>query len=157
MISPVSKIAYCASRTCRFRKPIDVRALLEKGLDELGYRDRIGLVETECLISCFQGPSIMLLPGGKVFQVLSEERFTETLKGLISEPQLPTLPPPGEPRIEQDIPGIEHIDFFAKQRLIVLRNRGHIDAESIEEYIAHDGYLALYKALTAMTISWRAP
>ncbi|MBK7552888.1 MAG: hypothetical protein IPI61_15165 [Syntrophaceae bacterium] len=28
----------------------------------------------------------------------------------------------------------------------MLRNRGHIDAESIEEYIAHDGYLALHKA-----------
>jgi len=44
MISSVSKIAYCASRTCKFRKPIDVRALLEKALDELGYRDRIGRV-----------------------------------------------------------------------------------------------------------------
>ncbi len=151
MISSVSKIAYCASRKCKFRKPIDVRSLLEKALDELGYRGRIGLVETDCLISCFQGPSIMFLPGGKVFQVLSEEHFTETLKGFFASLQHPTSPLLSEPRTEKEIPGIEHLDFFAKQKLIVLRNRGHIDAEAIEEYIAHDGYLALYKALTAMT------
>jgi NADH:ubiquinone oxidoreductase subunit F (NADH-binding)/NAD-dependent dihydropyrimidine dehydrogenase PreA subunit len=151
MISSVSKIAYCASRKCKFRKPIDVRSLLEKALDELGYRGRIGLVETDCLISCFQGPSIMFLPGGKVFQVLSEEHFTETLKGFFASLQHPTSPLLSEPRTEKEIPGIEHLDFFAKQKLIVLRNRGHIDAESIEEYIAHDGYLALYKTLTAMT------
>jgi len=151
MISSVSKIAYCASRKCKFRKPIDVRSLLERALDELGYRGRIGLVETDCLISCFQGPSIMFLPGGKVFQVLSEEHFTETLKGFFASLQHPTSPLLSEPRTEKEIPGIEHLDFFAKQKLIVLRNRGHIDAEAIEEYIAHDGYLALYKTLTAMT------
>jgi len=42
------------------------------------------------------------------------------------------------------------IDFFRHQRLIVLRNRGRIDPEKIEEYIAYDGYEALGKALTSM-------
>jgi len=41
--------------------------------------------------------------------------------------------------------------FFAKQQLIVLRNRGLIDPEHIDEYIAKDGYRALAKALTEMT------
>ena len=40
----------------------------------------------------------------------------------------------------------------AEQR-IVLRRAGVIDPESIEEYIAHDGYEALGKALTTMTPS----
>jgi len=151
MIASVSRIAYCASSKCKFRKHIDMKELLKKTLDELGYGERIPLVETECLISCHQGPSIMFLPGGKVFQVRTEENFTETLKGFFSALQHPTSPLLSEPRTAKEIPGIEHVDFFAKQKLIVLRNRGHIDAESIEEYIAHDGYLALYKALTALT------
>jgi len=151
MISSVSRIAYCRGSDCKFRRHIDVRSLLQKALDEMGYRDRIGLVETECLISCYQGPSIMFLPGGKVFQVLTEEHFTEDLKGFMASLQHPTSPLLNEPRSDREIPGIEHLDFFAKQKLVVLRNRGHIDAESVEEYIAHDGYLALYKALTAMT------
>ncbi|MDI9570446.1 MAG: NADH-quinone oxidoreductase subunit NuoF [Pseudomonadota bacterium] len=151
MISSVSRIAYCASTTCKFRKPIDVRGLLTRTLEELGYAERIGLVETECLISCHQGPSIMFLPGGKVFQVRTEENFTETLQGFFAALQHPTSPLLSEPRTKKEIPGIESVDFFAKQRLIVLRNRGHIDGESIEEYIAHDGYLGLYKALTSLT------
>jgi len=40
--------------------------------------------------------------------------------------------------------------FFASQTKIVLENMGKIDAESIEEYIAADGYEALAKALTEM-------
>jgi len=151
MISSVRKIAYCADRGCKFRRQINVRALLEKALDEMGYRERIGLVETKCLISCYQGPSIMFLPSGKVFQILSQENFTETFKDFIHALQHPTLPLLSERPVEKEIPEIERHNFFSKQKLIVLRNRGHIDAESIEEYIAHDGYLALYKAMTAMT------
>ncbi|MCX6569624.1 MAG: 4Fe-4S binding protein [Candidatus Aminicenantes bacterium] len=43
------------------------------------------------------------------------------------------------------------IEFFKHQRLIVLRNRGRIDPEKIEEYIAYDGYEAAAKALASMT------
>ncbi len=40
--------------------------------------------------------------------------------------------------------------FFKPQRFIVLRNRGLIDAENIDDYIAQDGYKALAKVLTQM-------
>ena len=46
---------------------------------------------------------------------------------------------------------MKDIPFFGLQVLRVLRNRGLIDPESIEEYIAKDGYVALHKALTQMT------
>ena len=41
--------------------------------------------------------------------------------------------------------------FYAKQKRVALRNCGVINPESIEEYIAMDGYAALGKALTEMT------
>ncbi len=43
------------------------------------------------------------------------------------------------------------IPFFRLQVPRVLRNRGMIDPESIEDYIARGGYEGLYKALTQMT------
>ena len=43
------------------------------------------------------------------------------------------------------------IPFFANQLLWVMRNRGAIDAEKIDEYIAADGYAAAAKALTRMS------
>ena len=41
--------------------------------------------------------------------------------------------------------------FFARQHFLVLRHRGKIDPENIEDYIAQDGYSALAKVLTSMT------
>ena len=56
--------------------------------------------------------------------------------------------PPAE---KEPIPKMKDIEFFKHQRLIVLRNRGRIDPEKIDEYIAFDGYEGLAKALTEMT------
>ena len=56
--------------------------------------------------------------------------------------------PPGE---ELPIPKMRDIPFFKGQRLIALRNRGLIDPDNIEEYIANDGYKALAKVLGSMS------
>lgn len=47
-------------------------------------------------------------------------------------------------------PTQEEIPFYKKQTRVVLENCGHIDAENIQEYIAHGGYLAAAKALASM-------
>ena len=56
-----------------------------------------------------------------------------------------------EPTTEAIIPTMQDIPFFALQELRVLKNRGLIDPEKIEEYIARDGYAGMAKALTEMT------
>lgn len=45
----------------------------------------------------------------------------------------------------------EEIPFYKKQTRLVLENCGHIDAEHIDEAIAHNGYQALAKVLFEMT------
>ncbi|MCK4756233.1 NADH-quinone oxidoreductase subunit NuoF [candidate division WOR-3 bacterium] len=52
---------------------------------------------------------------------------------------------------EQPVPKLMDIGFFKHQRLIVLKNRGRLDPENIDEYIAFDGYRTLEKALAKMT------
>jgi len=42
-------------------------------------------------------------------------------------------------------------DYLARQRKLVLANCGVIDPESIEDYLARDGYAALRRAVTAMS------
>jgi NADH:ubiquinone oxidoreductase subunit F (NADH-binding)/Pyruvate/2-oxoacid:ferredoxin oxidoreductase delta subunit len=56
--------------------------------------------------------------------------------------------PPAE---KLPVPALKDIPFFAKQKLLVLRNRGLVDPERIEDYIGVGGYSALVKALTEMT------
>jgi len=55
------------------------------------------------------------------------------------------------PQAESPIPKMNDIPFFGKQQLIALYNRGVIDPENIDEYIARDGYQGLAKVLTEMT------
>ena len=51
----------------------------------------------------------------------------------------------------QPIYNLDDSTFMKKQVRIAMRNCGVIDPESIDEYIARDGYQALHKALTSMT------
>jgi NADH-quinone oxidoreductase subunit F len=53
--------------------------------------------------------------------------------------------------VAETTPHIRQIPFFGMQNLIVMRNRGVIQAESIEAYIAQDGYFAAAKALYQFT------
>ncbi|MBQ9557445.1 MAG: NADH-quinone oxidoreductase subunit F, partial [Clostridia bacterium] len=52
--------------------------------------------------------------------------------------------------IREDI-ALKDTAFYRSQERVVLRNCGVIDPESIDEYIAMDGYAALGKVLTGMT------
>ncbi|MBQ7043486.1 MAG: NADH-quinone oxidoreductase subunit NuoF, partial [Clostridia bacterium] len=52
---------------------------------------------------------------------------------------------------QDEIKPLNETNFYKKQNRIALRNCGVIDPESIEEYIAMDGYQALAKCLTEMT------
>ncbi|HPG37766.1 MAG TPA: NADH-quinone oxidoreductase subunit NuoF [bacterium] len=51
----------------------------------------------------------------------------------------------------QNVPRIDKIPFFIKQKKVVLENCGVIDPESIDQYISKGGYRAVVKALTKMT------
>jgi NADH-quinone oxidoreductase subunit F len=52
----------------------------------------------------------------------------------------------GEP-----LPDTAHIPFYAKQERTTLKLCGMIDAQDIDEYIAHDGYTMARKAVLDMT------
>ncbi len=56
-----------------------------------------------------------------------------------------------EPIPAENLPQYSEMPFYSKQVRIALRNCGTIDPESIESYIANDGYRALQKALSEMT------
>jgi len=57
----------------------------------------------------------------------------------------------GNPVTEWVVPQEELASLLAKQKRVVLRNCGIIDPESLEDYLAADGYKALEKALNSMS------
>jgi NADH-quinone oxidoreductase subunit F len=110
-------------------------------------------VEAKCVGChgfCERGPIVVVEPGGTLYQKVEEpdvgEIFRETvLGGRVIERLLYTDPSSGASAATAD-----KIPFYRAQKRIVLALNGRIDPTSIEDYIAHGGYAALAKALTAM-------
>jgi NADH-quinone oxidoreductase subunit F/NAD(P)H dehydrogenase (quinone)/NADP-reducing hydrogenase subunit HndC len=55
------------------------------------------------------------------------------------------------PKSIDQVPAEKDVPFFAPQLFWAMRNRGRIDPESIDEYIAQDGYFALANALNELS------
>jgi NADH:ubiquinone oxidoreductase subunit F (NADH-binding)/(2Fe-2S) ferredoxin/NAD-dependent dihydropyrimidine dehydrogenase PreA subunit len=141
----------CAGTGCVSNNSFKVKSALEKELNRLGLLEEIQVITTGCNGFCANGPIVVVKPEGIFYQLLKEEDIPHLveehfLKGRPVE-TLMYSPAKGEP----PIPKMSDIPFFGKQQLIALANRGLIDPENIDEYIARGGYKALAKALSEMT------
>lgn len=144
-------IMLCAGTGCVSNGAFRIKEIFERELNKHDLQDEVGVVMTGCNGFCAQGPVAVVRPDDIFYQLLSEDDIAHLveehfLKGRPVKKLMYT--PPAE---EFPVPKMSDIGFFSKQRLIALRNRGMIDPEQIDEYIARDGYTALAKALTAMT------
>ncbi|HUT84319.1 MAG TPA: NADH-ubiquinone oxidoreductase-F iron-sulfur binding region domain-containing protein, partial [Thermodesulfobacteriota bacterium] len=146
-----SHILLCGGTGCRASGSLAVKNALTEELAKKNLSDEIKIVETGCNGFCAMGPIMVVYPEGIIYMLvqpndipeLVEEHF---IKGRPLERLLYK-----EPATEEVIPTMHEIPFFAHQELRVLRNRGLIDPEMIDEYIARDGYAGMAKALTEMT------
>ena len=145
-----SQVMLCFGTGCIASGSGAVKKALEEELTGRNLQEEIEIVLTGCNGFCALGPVMVVYPEG-IFYVqvkpediphLVEEHF---LKGRPVERLMYK-----EPIEKTPVPLMRDIEFFKHQRIIALRNRGLIDAESIDEYIARDGYLALSKALKSM-------
>lgn len=141
----------CTCTNCISNGALQVKDALEKEIKKQHLEGDVKVVPTGASGLCVKGPILVVQPEGIFYQLLT----VEAVPHLVEEHFLKGRPvkslmyvPPGE---EAPIPNIRDIPFFKNQRLIALRNRGLIDPDEIEEYIARDGYRALAKALTSMT------
>jgi len=141
----------CAGTGCVSCDSFKVKEALEKEIKKRKLDEEVLIIATGCNGFCERGPILMVHPDGIFYQQLK----VKDIPYLVEEHILKGRPvkkfmyvPPAD---KQPVPKMKDIEFFKHQRLIVLRNRGRIDPEKIEEYIAFDGYEALGKALSAMT------
>lgn len=140
---------------------------------EKGKQKNIAIITSGCMGLCSREPLITMEIFGQepiIYQYMDEEKALEVFKKHIlggkvlaayalvrgKEEQIKERIKydgalPDEIVLDKSIPGIEEIPFFANQELRVLRNRGIIDPEKIEDYIARDGYMGMAKALIKMS------
>jgi NADH-quinone oxidoreductase subunit F len=140
----------CAGTACVSNKSFKIKEILEEELKKQALDKEVLVVMTGCNGFCAVGPVMTVMPEGIFYHTLTEDVIPylveeHFLKGRPAKKLMFT-----PPREEIVIPKMMDIGFFSRQTLIALRNRGLIDPEIIDEYIARDGYRALAKALSEM-------
>ncbi len=117
-----------------------------------GLDREVKVVRTGCFGLCEAGPVVIVYPEGTFYSRVGKDDVDvivaeHLLKGRIVHHLVYKDKAKGD---VSDL-SLDNIEFYKKQKRIALRNCGVIDPESIDEYIAFDGYKALGKALTEMT------
>ncbi len=146
------QILVCGSTGCTSSGSMKVFEALNDELKKQGLDKEILVVRTGCFGLCALGPIVIVYPEGTFYAQATPEGIVRivdehlkngnVVKDLLYKETVHT---------DGSIIPLSETNFYKKQMRIALRNCGVIDPEDIDEYIATDGYQALYKVLTSMT------
>ena len=146
-----ANVMVCAGTGCVSNHSMEIKQALKEEIQKQGLMNEVQVVTTGCNGFCGAGPIVVVQPDGIFYQLIKPKDVAQ----LVEEHLLKGRPvkklfyiPPEE---ELPIPKMNDIDFFKGQTLVALRNRGMIDPENIDDYIACEGYRALVKVLTTMS------
>lgn len=145
------QLMLCGGTGCHSTGSKPFQAALQKELDDKGLTDEIKIIETGCNGFCAVGPVMLVQPEGIFYQRLQPKDVPE----LVEEHFLKGRPLKRlffvESESKETIPEMDDIPFFSNQVYRAMKNKGAIDPEVIDEYIARDGYFGAAKALQEMS------
>jgi len=137
----------CTGTGCVSAKGFEILRRIKETVKEKNLEEKILVVGTGCNGFCAMGPIVVVQPEGIFYQKVQEEDVAEIVQSHLIEGN------PVERLMHTDpVTGalnrtMDDIKFFSKQQLIALRNKGLIDPENIDHYIARDGYASLKNIL----------
>ena len=155
------QILICAGTGCVAGGSLEIYAKMKDIIESKGLKcalvlekdphgDSIGLKKSGCHGFCEMGPLLRIEPMGWLYIKVSLDDCEEIIeKSIIGDEVIDRLvykDQEGNPYVKQ-----EDIPFYKQQTRIALEYCGHINAESIAEYLALGGYSAVAKALFDMT------
>ena len=154
------KILVCAGTGCVAGGALNIYAELIKFIEEKGipcevklekepHDDSIGVKKSGCHGFCEMGPLVRIEPQGWLYIKVKPEDCQQIVEESIVNDQF--IDRLAYKKDGKTYPMQEEIPFYKKQTRLVLDHCGHIDATSINEYLAVGGYKALEKVLFEMT------
>ena len=148
-------VLVCGGTGCTSSGSQSVQAAFLENIEAYGLQDEVKLVQTGCFGLCALGPVVIIYPDGTFYSRVTPEDVKEIveehlLKGRVVE-RLVYADTGTDEIVSKASVSLGDTAFYKSQNRIVLRNCGVIDPDSIDEYIAMDGYAALGKVLTEMT------
>ncbi len=152
--SGMSQIMVCTGASCIACGALECKAALQEAVKKYGLATRVGVVETGCLGPCCLGPVAVVSPDLVFYQKLTPADATEIIeKHLLNHKPVERLLL-RKVGTEAILAHLSDIDFFTRQKKIVLHNCGWIDPVRIEEYFGADGYQALARVLSEPNSDW---
>ena len=154
------KILVCAGTGCVAGGSLEIYAELvrligEKGiacavsLEKEPHDDSVGVKKSGCHGFCEMGPLVRIEPHGWLYIKVKLGDCAEIVeKSIVADEVVDRLT---YRKNDQHYPTQEEIPFYKKQTRLVLEHCGHIDATSLQEYLAIGGYKAFEKALFDMS------
>ncbi len=152
------KVLVCGGTGCVAGGSLEIYDEIKRLIEEKGLlaeveleeeEEGIGLKKSGCHGFCEAGPLVRIEPDKFLYLKVKVEDCEEIVSStLIEGKPVERLMYNEDDRIYQMQ---EEIPFYKSQTRVVLEHCGHIDAESIEEYIAYGGYMALAKAVGEMS------
>ncbi|MBQ6832981.1 MAG: NADH-quinone oxidoreductase subunit NuoF [Lachnospiraceae bacterium] len=127
-----------------------IKCTVKLDIHEHNHEESVGLKKSGCHGFCEMGPLLRIEPMGWLYIKVKPEDCEDIIEQSILNDEvvdrLVYRDKDGKAYQKQD-----DIPFYKQQTRVALEHCGHINAESIEEYIAEGGYTALEKALFDMT------
>ncbi len=153
------KILVCAGTGCIAGGSLVIYDRLKELMAEKGincsvelqvdpHDDSVGLKKSGCHGFCEMGPLLRIEPFGWLYTKVQLEDCEEIVEKTIMNDEL--VERLAYKKNGQVYPKQEEIPFYKSQTRVVLDLCGHVDADSIDEYIALGGYTAFEKALFDM-------
>jgi (2Fe-2S) ferredoxin len=146
------RVLICTGKVCEKKGASAIESALRSRLVQFGLNDEIKISAAEdCVGYCKQAPVMMIYPDNILYGKVTVEDVEEIVEEHFLKGR------PVKRLIDDSLDAKDVVDnmrksnFFKGQELrIVMENAGVINPESIDEYIACDGYLALGKVVTEM-------
>ncbi len=148
-----SHVLICGGTGCTSSGSQAIQEAFASNIEACGLTEEVKVVQTGCFGLCALGPVVIVYPDGTFYSRVTADDVKEIveehlLKGRKVERLI--YSDTGEEVVDKTAVALNDTAFYKSQNRVVLRNCGVIDPESIEEYIAMDGYAALGKVLTEM-------
>ena len=144
------RIRVCDGTGCRALGSRKVLALLQETLQEAGLAGEVEVVPTGCPGFCELGPLFTIDPEQIAYNRVGVDDIPAIVAKTIAQGEIIDGLVFVDPVTGQTIIHDNDLPFYTKQMRRVLELNGQIDPTSIEDYIAHGGYVALGTALYEM-------
>ncbi len=133
------RILYCSAAGCVSCGSDKVSGVLKAKVKEHALEKECEVIGTGCMGLCGEGPLVKVQTDNTLYQNVDEHVATQIIESHIVNGN----------QVEKNICDT-NAPFFTSQTKIVLENCGKINSESIDEYVAAQGYEALAKVLSEM-------